>query len=143
MLRKHGHTVALVGNGREALAALESQSFDVVLMDVQMPEMDGFEATTLLRRREADTGRRLPIIALTAHAMKGDRERCLAAGMDGYVSKPIDFGELSRVLDEVLGARQSAGLRFGKRKPRACVSRSVNGYGWTSSPLPCLIQFRG
>jgi PAS domain S-box-containing protein len=102
ILRKHGHTVTLAGNGREALAVLESTSFDVVLMDVQMPEMDGFEATAALRRREADTGRRLPIIALTAHAMKGDRERCLAAGMDGYVSKPIGYSELACVLEAVL-----------------------------------------
>jgi PAS domain S-box-containing protein len=102
LLEKQGHTVVLAGNGREALAALESASFDVVLMDVQMPEMDGFEATAALRQREAGTGQYLPIIALTAHAMKGDRERCLAAGMDGYVSKPLRAGELLHAIREVL-----------------------------------------
>jgi PAS domain S-box-containing protein len=102
LLEKQGHTVVLAGNGREALAALESASFDVVLMDVQMPEMDGFEATAVLRQREAGTGRHQPIVALTAHAMKGDRERCLAAGMDGYVSKPLQPGELLQAIREVL-----------------------------------------
>jgi PAS domain S-box-containing protein len=105
ILRKRGHSVALASNGREAVAMLEAGTFDIVLMDVQMPEMDGFAATARIREREKDTGRRLPIIALTAHAMKGDRERCLAAGMDGYISKPYDFDELARVIDDLLGAR--------------------------------------
>ena len=104
MLRKHGHEVVLAGNGCEALEALEKQPFDLVLMDVQMPRMDGFEATSTVRCREKNTGARLPIIALTAHAMAGDRERCLAAGMDGYVTKPLQFAELARVMDEVLNA---------------------------------------
>jgi signal transduction histidine kinase/ActR/RegA family two-component response regulator len=102
MLEKRGHTVVLADNGREALAELEAASFDLVLMDVQMPEMDGFEATAAIRAREAGTGRRLPIIAVTAHAMKGDRERCLAAGMDGYLSKPLQLRELLRVIRQVL-----------------------------------------
>ncbi len=98
MLEDQGHTVLLASNGQEALAALERQTVDLVLMDVQMPGMDGFEATAAIREREKGTDRHLPIIALTAHAMKGDRERCLAAGMDGYLSKPIRPAELHRAL---------------------------------------------
>jgi CheY-like chemotaxis protein len=105
LLQKAGHSVVVAGNGAEALAALEREPFDVVLMDVQMPQMDGFEATAAVRAREAGTGRRQPIVAMTAHAMKGDRERCLEAGMDGYVSKPIQGEQLWAAIDEVLGAR--------------------------------------
>jgi signal transduction histidine kinase/DNA-binding response OmpR family regulator len=94
LLEQAGHTVAVAGNGIEALARLEQEAFDLALMDVQMPEMGGFEATAVIRDRERATGGRLPILALTAHAMKGDRERCLQAGMDGYVAKPIQRGEL-------------------------------------------------
>jgi CheY-like chemotaxis protein len=94
LLRKRGHRIQIANNGQEALAALEAQPFDLVLMDVQMPEMDGLEATALIRRREAQAGGHVPIVAMTAHAMKGDRERCLEAGMDGYVSKPIRAEEL-------------------------------------------------
>jgi PAS domain S-box-containing protein len=97
LLEKQGHTVAVAGNGREALDALEkatSRGFDVVLMDLQMPEMDGLEATAVIRQKEKATGRHLPIIAITAHALKGDRERCLAAGMDDYLAKPIQAKEL-------------------------------------------------
>src|SRR5262249_24214151 len=88
------HSVAIVDNGREALAALAAESFHVVLMDIQMPELDGFEVTRAIRAGEADTGRHQPIIAMTAHAMKGDRERCLANGMDNYVTKPINSKDL-------------------------------------------------
>ena len=88
-LERWGHTVVVANNGREALAALEHGTFDLVLMDVHMPELDGFEATAAVRARERGSGRRLPIVAMTADAMAGDRERCLAAGMDGYVSKTI------------------------------------------------------
>jgi len=94
LIEKRGHLVTVVNNGREALTALEKGSFDVVLMDVQMPDMDGFEATSEIRNKETGTGNHLPIIAMTAHSMTGDRERCLAAGMDSYVSKPIRPEEL-------------------------------------------------
>jgi CheY-like chemotaxis protein len=116
ILEKEGHTVTVAGNGKEALAHLgivlpgceqfgeaadagrEAAPFDLVLMDVQMPEMDGLEATALLRAHERGTGRRLPVVAMTAHVMKGDREQCLAAGMDDYLAKPIQPAELRRVV---------------------------------------------
>jgi PAS domain S-box-containing protein len=98
LLEKRGHRVALADNGRQALAALEKESFDLVLMDVQMPEMDGFEATRAIRMKEKNSGLHQTIIALTAHAMKGDREKCLAEGMDGYLTKPIRPQELDEVL---------------------------------------------
>jgi CheY-like chemotaxis protein/HPt (histidine-containing phosphotransfer) domain-containing protein len=100
LLKKEGHEVKLAENGREALDWLEKERFDLVFMDVQMPVMGGFEATAEIRRREEGTGRHLPIIAMTANAMKGDRERCLEAGMDEYVSKPIDPDRLRRMLNE-------------------------------------------
>jgi PAS domain S-box-containing protein len=112
LLKKLGHIVTIAGDGRQALAALFGPepgksavgflpipAFDLVLMDVQMPEMDGFEATKVIRERDAESGRRTPVVAMTAHAMKGDRERCLAAGMDDYVSKPLQRAELIRVLN--------------------------------------------
>jgi len=99
LLEKHGHHVTVTANGREALTALDQGNFDVVLMDVQMPEMDGFEATAAIRVRQQGTGRHLPIIAMTAHAMRGDQERCLAAGMDGYIAKPIQVKELVEAIE--------------------------------------------
>jgi len=94
LLEKYGHTVVVANDGRQAIAALDAQAFDLVLMDVQMPEMDGFEATAAIRTKENRTGAHIPIIAMTAHAMKGDRERCLEAGMDGYICKPVRVKEL-------------------------------------------------
>ncbi len=107
LLEKRGHKVVVAGNGLEALAALKKESFDLVFMDVQMPEMDGYEATAAIREAERDSGRHQPVIALTAHAMKGDREKCLAAGMDGYLSKPIRPQELDEVLEEYLRNQQA------------------------------------
>jgi len=101
LLEQAGHTVTIVANGRKALDALGKHTFDLVLMDVQMPEMDGFETTAIIRKRESAEGGHMPIVAMTAYAMKGDRERCLDAGMDDYVSKPIRSAELFEVIDRV------------------------------------------
>ena len=101
LLEKHGHTVTLVDTGKAAVDAVATQVFDVILMDLQMPVMGGLEATQLIRQAEAGTGRRVPIVALTAHALKGDRERCLAAGMDEYLAKPVLAPALLSVLDAV------------------------------------------
>jgi signal transduction histidine kinase/CheY-like chemotaxis protein len=108
LLEKRGHQVVVVANGRQALAALEKEKFDLVLMDMQMPEMDGFEATLAIREKEKGGGMRQPVVALTAHAMKGDRERCLAAGMDGYLSKPIRPQELDEILEGYAASRRAA-----------------------------------
>jgi CheY-like chemotaxis protein len=105
MIEKRGHHVGVAITGKEAVAALEKETFDVVLMDVQMPEMDGFEATAAIREKEKVSGLHQPIIALTAHAMKGDREKCLAAGMDGYLTKPVRSQELYEVLDGYVARR--------------------------------------
>jgi PAS domain S-box-containing protein len=103
LLEKRGHRVVVASNGREALAALEEDTFDLVLMDIQMPEMDGMEATAKIREKENLTGRHQPVVALTAHAMKGDQELCLAAGMDDYLTKPIRPQELDKLLDKYAG----------------------------------------
>jgi PAS domain S-box-containing protein len=103
LLNKRGHRVTIADSGKTALQALEQSQFDIVLMDVQMPELDGFQATAEIRRRESGTTRRIPIIALTAHAMSGDRERCLTAGMDGYLTKPINPKELDTTLRQYGG----------------------------------------
>ena len=106
LLKLDGHDVTVANNGREAVEAHAREAFDIVLMDVQMPEMDGFEATSIIRRNEQHVNRRTPIIAMTAEAMKGDRERCIAAGMDDYVAKPIAasdlFGTMRRFAHKVL-----------------------------------------
>ena len=118
LLEKRGHTVVVANNGREALAILDdaaSAGFGCVLMDVQMPEMDGFECTAIIREREQATGVHLPIIAMTAHAMKGDEARCLAAGMDAYLSKPIQPDEFFDVLE-----RHLTGSNVPVPQPRRC-----------------------
>ncbi len=103
LLKKYGHSVLLANDGREALSAWEHEPFDLILMDLQMPVMGGFEATAAIRRKEARTGAHVPIVAMTAHAMKGDRENCLNAGMDGYVPKPISVKVLLDAIDAVAG----------------------------------------
>jgi signal transduction histidine kinase/CheY-like chemotaxis protein len=119
ILEHRGHTFRMTANGREALAAWEQESFDIVLMDVQMPEMDGFQATAAIRSREESTGAHIPIVALTAHALKGYRERCLAAGMDGYLSKPIRTDELIELVE-------SLAARSGARRRGAPDGNSIN-----------------
>jgi two-component system sensor histidine kinase/response regulator len=113
ILEKGGHSVVIAGNGKEAMAALQRETIDLVLMDVQMPEMDGFEATMAIRRDEAGKNRHIPIIAMTAHAMTGDRDRCLAAGMDSYISKPIRALDLLSLIENTraLDAKVRSGMR--------------------------------
>lgn len=101
ILSEAGHTIMVANNGKEAVAQMEEQAFDLVLMDVQMPEMDGFEATKVIRLREKESGQYTPIVALTANAIKGDKERCLEAGMDGYVSKPFQKQELLETIQKL------------------------------------------
>jgi CheY-like chemotaxis protein len=102
LLEKHGHSVVVANHGKEALGALACQRFDVVLMDVQMPEMDGIEATVAIREKERQTGQHIPIIAMTAHAMKGDQERFLQAGMDDYIPKPVNIKRLFEVVQRLV-----------------------------------------
>ena len=101
ILEKWGHSVSVAGNGCKAVENWERETFDLILMDVQMPEMSGTEASALIRERERESGRHMPIIAMTAHAMEGDREKCLAAGMDHYVTKPIDQKRLFEAVEGI------------------------------------------
>ncbi|MEN8148371.1 MAG: response regulator [Planctomycetota bacterium] len=131
LLRQAGHSVVTAENGREAVDAFGEEEFDVVLMDVQMPEMDGFEATAGIRERERETGGHIPIVALTAHALRGDRERCLDAGMDAYLAKPIRPEELFSTIESVTG--RAAGIHWesaletlgGNRKLLDIISRAA------------------
>jgi CheY-like chemotaxis protein/HPt (histidine-containing phosphotransfer) domain-containing protein len=117
ILEKRGHKVVVANNGREALRFHENQYFDVILMDLQMPELDGMETTAQIRLREKSSGLHIPIVAMTAHAMKGDRERCLEAGMDEYVSKPIQVDQLLQVLSKVVARPESEGVAVEKALP--------------------------
>jgi len=110
LLERRGHRVVVAQNGREAVEIMEKDQFDLVLMDVQMPEMDGFEATAAIRQKEGEKGRRTRILAMTARAMKGDEEKCLAAGMDGYIAKPIHAEELYRLLEQTTDSVPVTGL---------------------------------
>jgi two-component system, sensor histidine kinase and response regulator len=104
LLEKEGHSVVVAGDGAKVLEALERQQFDLILMDVQMPVMDGMEATAAIRKREQSNGAHIPIVAMTAHAMAGDRQRFLSLGMDGYVSKPIHSRDLFDAIANVFAA---------------------------------------
>jgi CheY-like chemotaxis protein len=103
LLSKRGYELLVAENGRKALEILDTQAVDLILMDIQMPEMNGFEATAAIRQREAAGGRHIPIIAMTAHAMVGDKERCFEAGMDRYVSKPLRIDDLYAAIEDSLG----------------------------------------
>jgi CheY-like chemotaxis protein len=107
LLEQCGHIVSVASDGREAVELASQQTFDLILMDVQMPNMDGFEATGVIRAKERGTNRHLPIIALTAHAMAGDKERCLEAGMDGYVTKPLRRKALFSAIHDVCSVVRS------------------------------------
>ncbi len=128
LLEKRGHSVVVTATGREALTILGESQFDVVLMDVQMPDMDGLQATALIRERESTQGAaHTPIIALTAHTMKGDRERCLSAGMDDFITKPVNAVELIAVVESVAAAHPAKPLssfeRPASRRSEACAAR--------------------
>ncbi|MFZ2055365.1 MAG: PAS domain S-box protein [Candidatus Aminicenantales bacterium] len=124
MLEKQGHQAVGVMNGEDALEALEKGNFELILMDVQMPKMDGFKATKLIRNREKETGLHIPIIAMTAHAMKGDRERCLEVGMDDYISKPLNAKQLGHTIARTMNQHQLPGEKAGV--PPAEVSAGAN-----------------
>jgi CheY-like chemotaxis protein len=118
LLEKEGHCVVVANNGLEAVAAFEREAFDLILMDVQMPEMNGYEATAAIRERESAIGGHIPIIAMTANAMIGDRERCLEAGMDRYISKPVKTRELFDAIEELTSSRSIPDRSGnGRRKP--------------------------
>jgi signal transduction histidine kinase/CheY-like chemotaxis protein len=138
VLEKRGYWVKVAGNGRAALEAFEKEPFDIVLMDIQMPGMDGFEATAAIREKEKLTGGRVPIIAMTAHALKGDQERCLAAGMDGYVSKPIRTSELFSTIESLLATKGSAPANevAGLSDPADSLRETVPVFGRTSVKPP-------
>lgn len=129
ILCRHGHQLTIANNGREAIVAYAAEAFDVILMDVQMPIMDGFAATAAIRNQERISGVRTPIIAMTAHALKGDRERCIEAGMDEYVSKPIRAKQLTALLEALLP---------GEGQPKTSSVRQKQ----SSLPVPSLINWR-
>jgi signal transduction histidine kinase/HPt (histidine-containing phosphotransfer) domain-containing protein len=136
LLERKGHEVIVANNGAEAVGLSRSQSFDLVLMDVQMPEMDGLEATRVIREREALAGTHLSIVAMTAQAMAGDRERCLEAGMDDYLTKPVRSAELYATIDKVIGPRHARPIESGPRDRPAEVRRPASNETLPEPRLP-------
>jgi len=124
ILEKQGHSVTIAADGKKALAALRKDSYDLVLMDIQMPEMNGWEATRAIRESERGTGEHIPIAAMTAHAMKRDHERCIAAGMDDYLTKPIHTPELLALVEKI-GSRKA----FAERSQVVTVEKPEPGSG--------------
>jgi two-component system, sensor histidine kinase and response regulator len=116
-LEKMGHTVTIANNGREALDLLKTQKFHLIFMDVQMPEMDGFTATRAIRAQEKGTGSHVPIVAMTAHALKGDRERCLESGMDDYLAKPVSSREIAEAIQRLFPLAPAAAVASGRSNP--------------------------
>ena len=125
ILEQRGYSVTVAPDGRQAVSTWESGRFDLILMDVQMPELDGFQATAQIRQKEFATGLRIPIIAMTAHALKGDRERCLESGMDDYLTKPINRMELYSMIEKYSPSSDSAGL---KRDPAPIPASELTKY---------------
>jgi PAS domain S-box-containing protein len=140
LLPRRGHTVHVAADGRAALTALEHDRFDVMLLDIHMPELDGFQVVAAQRRREQGTGRRLPIIALTARSAAGERARCLQAGMDDYLAKPVRAAELFAAIDWVVGIRsQGSGVRHQESEVNG-QETGVNGQEYAAlTPDPCLL----
>ncbi|MBI4641226.1 MAG: response regulator [Candidatus Tectomicrobia bacterium] len=138
ILESAGHAVAVAKNGREVLAALEREPFDLILMDVQMPEMDGFEATEAIREKERATGTHIPIVAMTARAMRSDQERCLEAGMDGYLSKPIRPGELMRAI-----ATSALGVAEPPTESETAIVKEISSSGVVFDLNAVLARFSG
>ena len=127
VLERHGHQVVVANNGREAVQAVQQDRFDIVLMDVQMSEMDGLEATAAIRQWEGEVGGHIPIVAMTAHAMKGDRELCMDAGMDGYVPKPVRSKELFSVMRQLLGGAPAASDKATPPETEPAVEVDLSG----------------
>jgi PAS domain S-box-containing protein len=124
MLEKQGHEVVGVMNGEEVLAALDRENFELILMDVQMPKMDGFQATRMIRAREKETGLHIPIIAMTAHAMKGDREKCLAVGMDDYIAKPLNVKQLTETIARAMSLQPAAAASSARLQKKEWAGRN-------------------
>jgi two-component system, sensor histidine kinase and response regulator len=138
ILEKNGHSLAHAGNGTEAVEAAEREAFDLIIMDVQMPEIDGFEATRRIRAAEQGTDRHTPIVALTAHAMAGDRERCLASGMDDYLSKPLQKDALYLLLERISNQKQVVAVAVSAASTSASwIGNSNSGANLDSSFSRC------
>jgi CheY-like chemotaxis protein len=134
VLAQSGHIVISVSNGKEAVEAWENQQLDLILMDVQMPEMDGLEATRTIRASERQSGHHVPIVAMTAHAMQGDREKCLVAGMDDYIAKPVRKAVLNATIKRILRSSEATAL------PRLDITNGLEATGGNEKLLREVLQ---